>query len=383
VASQAPARRTSSGLAQEPEGYGHKSTIGLFTAIRDVFTFRGLAEGPALLATHFVFSTWFAACLPFAPCLLITGPRPEGHLLLDLLECVVRTPLPVVEVTRSSFLGLPIKSNPTLLVAHERIASSIWDLLRGSNYRNAQMSSKDGPRKIYCAKAIYCGNEESDDSFDDSVLRIELSPSRGRLPFLDEKDKRAISKDLQPKLRAYRDHNLATVTESNFDIPEFTSAIRILSRVLGAPIVDAPELQVGLRLELQKYQEDIQARSWSDPRSVATEALLLHCHRGQAKVHVGEIASTTNLIRTGRGEKTEVEAREIGAILRRLGLSPKRDSEGFAIPLDNAMHRHIHELGRRFALISVELAARCSSCAKIMGTGDVINGSATPSDEAN
>jgi hypothetical protein len=86
VASQAPARRTSSDLAQEPESCGHKSTIGLFTAIRDVFRFRGLAEGPALLATHFVFSTWFADCLPLAPCLLITGPRPEGRLLLDLLE---------------------------------------------------------------------------------------------------------------------------------------------------------------------------------------------------------------------------------------------------------------------------------------------------------
>jgi hypothetical protein len=374
---QAPTRRTPSDLAQ-----GHKSTIGLFTAIRDVFRFHGLAEGPALLATHFVFSTWFADCLPFAPWLIVTGPRPEGHLLLDLLECVVRTPLPLVELTRSSFLRLP-KLKPTLLIDQEGITRSNWKLLRASNYPNAQMSSKDGPRKIYCAKAIYCGNEEGDHSFDDSVLRIELSPSRGRLPLLDEKDKRAISKDLQPKLRAYRRRNLATVRASNFDVPEFTSAIRILSRVLGAPIVDAPELQVGLRLELQKYQEDIQARSWSDPRFVVIEALLVHCHRGQAKVHVGEVANTANLIRTGRGEGTDVEAREIGAILRRHGLSPKRDSEGFAIPLDNAMHRHIHDLGRRFGLISVELAARCSSCRKILETGGVINESATPSEEAS
>lgn len=383
MASQAPARRTSSGLAQEPESCGHKSTIGLFTAIRDVFRFRGLAEGPALLATHFVFSTWFADCLPFASCLLITGPRPEGHLLLDLVECVVRTPLPLVELTRSSFLRLPTKLKPTLLVDQEGITRSTWKLLRASNYPNAQMPSKDGPRKIYCSKAIYCGNEEGDDSLDDSVLRIELSPSRGRLPLLDEKDKRAISKDLQPKLRAYRRRNLATVRASNFDIPEFTSAIRILSRVLAAPIVDAPELQVGLRLELQKYQEDIQARSWSDPRFVAIEALLVHCHRGQAKVHVGEIASTTNAIRKGRGEATEVEAREIGTILRGHGLSSKRDSEGYAIPLDNAMHRHVHDLGRRFGLISVELAARCPACEKILETGGVINESATPPEEAS
>jgi hypothetical protein len=379
VATQVPTHRTPSDLAQEPlKGCGHKSTVGLFTAIRELLTCRGLPEVPALLATHFVFSAWFADCLPVAPCLLITGPRPEGHLLLELLECVVRNPLPLVELTRSSFLRLTMKLEPTLLIDQEGITGSIWNLLRASNHRNAQVSLKDGPRKIYCAKAIYCGNEEGDDSLDDSMLRIELSPSRGPLPVLDEKDKLAIAKDLQPKLRAYRHRNLATVRASNFDVPEFTSAIRILSRILGAAIVDAPELQVGLRFLLQQYQEDAQARSWSDARFVVIEALLCHCHRGQAKVHVGEIASTTNMIRTARGERTEVEAREIGAILGRLGLSSKRDSEGFAIPLDNAMRRHIHELGRRFDVITVELAARCSSCAKILGTGDVINASATP-----
>lgn len=382
MATQVPTHGTPSNLTQElVKGRGHRSTIGLFTAIRELLTCRGLSEVPALLVTHFVFSSWFADCLPVAPCLLITGPRPEGHLLLELLECVVRNPLPLVGLTSSGFLRLPMRLKATLLIDQEGITGSIWNLLRASNRRNAQVSWKDGPRKIYCPKAIYCGSEASDDRFDDSTLRIELSPSRGPLPVLEEKDRRAIVKDLQPKLRAYRHRNLATVRASNFDVPDFTSAIRILSRILGAPIVDAPELQVGLRFLLQQYQEDAQARSWSDPRFVVIEALLFHCHRDQAKVHVGEIARTTNSIRTGRGERTEVEAREIGDILRRLRVSSKRDSEGFAISLDNAMRRHIHELGRRFDVITVELAARCSSCAKILGTGEVINESATPSEE--
>jgi hypothetical protein len=383
VATQAPIRRIHSDLAQEPvKHFNHKSIIGLFRAIRELFTGRGIPEDPAVLTTYFVFSTWFADCLPVAPCLLIAGPRPEGHFLLDLLECVVCKPLPLVELTSSSFLHLAMRLKPTLLIDQEGSTRSIWNLLRASNRRNAQVSLKDGPRKIYCAKAVYCGAEAGDDRFDDSTLRIELSPSRGQLPVLDEKDKRAIAKDLQPKLRAYRHRTLAAVRASKFDIPEFTSAIRILSRILGAPIAGVPELLAGLRSVLQQYQDDAQARSWSDVRFVVIEALLYHCHQEQAKLHVGEIALTVNAILRGRGERREIEPKEIGAIVRRLGLSSKRDKKGFAIPLDNATRHHIHELGRRFDVIAVDTGNGCSSCAQILGTGDAINESATPSGEA-
>src|SRR4029077_12065157 len=122
------------------------------------------------------------------------------------------------------------------------------------------------------------------------------------------------------------------VQRSQFDQTAFTYGTRILGRVFGAPIVDAPELQAGLTL--QEHEEEIQALLWTDLRCVVLEAVIDHIHKEPgAKVHVGEITGTTLLILRGRGDPTEYDPKEIGTLLRAFGLRPKRDGEGFAIRL--------------------------------------------------
>jgi len=138
---------------------GCPSTSELFTGILAVFKARGFHESAALCATYFAFSTWFSALLPAAPCLLISGTGPEARLLVDLLECVVRNPLSLFELTRGGFLTIDMNSEPTLLIVQEDITDSLWKLLRASNHRNAQISGANGTRKIYCAKAIYLADE--------------------------------------------------------------------------------------------------------------------------------------------------------------------------------------------------------------------------------
>ena len=96
---------------------GHfESTGELFTAVRDLLMNRGFPEEAALPSTYFVFSTWFPEFLPIAPCLLIAGPRPEVALLLQLLGCMVRNPLPLGDLTRDGFCSLPMDLRPTLLI---------------------------------------------------------------------------------------------------------------------------------------------------------------------------------------------------------------------------------------------------------------------------
>jgi hypothetical protein len=200
VTTQEPTADTPPDFAQGPASVcPRESTVNLFTAIRELLTDRGLPEVPARLITCFVFATWFHDSLPAAPCLLITGPRPEGHFVLELLACLVRNPFPIFELTRGGFLNLDMKAEYTLLIHQERITTSAWNLLRASNHRNAQISSRHGLRKIYCAKAIYCGIEAGGDG--DDMVRIDLPPSRGPLPILNAKDKQAIAEELQPKMR--------------------------------------------------------------------------------------------------------------------------------------------------------------------------------------
>jgi hypothetical protein len=172
------------------ERAAQRPTAELFAEILGAFKGRGFPDTAALTATYFAFFTWFSALLPCAPCHLITGAGPEARLLLELLECVVRHPLPLFELTRGGFLSIDMNSEPTLLIAQEDITDSLWKLLRASNHRNAQISGANGTRKIYCAKAIYLADESIGVRSDHSLLQINLSPLRGRLPILGADEKR-------------------------------------------------------------------------------------------------------------------------------------------------------------------------------------------------
>ena len=58
-----------------PDGCGNfESTHSLFATVFETFTRYGFPDEVALPTTHFIFSTWFADCLPFAPHLRISGP---------------------------------------------------------------------------------------------------------------------------------------------------------------------------------------------------------------------------------------------------------------------------------------------------------------------
>ena len=343
-------------------------TAELFAGILGAFKARGFADTAALTATYFAFSTWFSAFLPCAPCLLISGPGPEARLLVDLLECVVRDPLPISELTRGGFVSIDMNSEPTLLIVQEDITDSLWKLLRASNHRNAQISGANGSRKIYCAKAIYLADESTGVRSDHSLLQINLSPLRGRLPILEADEKEELSAEFQAKLQSYRQRNFVQVRNSRFDLPEFSSPIRILARVLGAPIVAAPELQGALGTLLREYEESIRVAPWVDPRCVVIEAVLLRSHDDQTeRVHVGEITRTANVILKGRGETVQLEAKEVGGILRQLGLSPMRDRNGFAIRLNESIRHHIHQLASRFAVATVqEGTVLCAHCAEFV-----------------
>ena len=156
---------------------------------------------------------------------------------------------------------------------------------------------------IYCPKAVYRGDGFGDDFFGDAALRINLAPSQGRLPILDPQTRQEIASEIQPGLLAYRFRNFGKVRESQVDLQQFSSAIRILARVLGVCVVDAPELQAGLVPLLEEHQQRIRGERWTDLRCVVIEALMYHCHDGGKElVYVGEIARTVGTILKGRAQ---------------------------------------------------------------------------------
>lgn len=295
------------------------STADIFATIYDVFVGRGVSDESAKLLAYYAISTWFAESLPIAPSLVISGPRPEAQTVLQLLSCVVRHALPIGELTLAGFRSLPMCVRFTLLITD--LHSSMHKVMSTSTYPDAFLPCKDELFDTYCPKVVYAGARVADGFSGDATLKINLAPSRGKLPVIDFGARKAIAADFPPRLLDYRLKYVANVRASDFDAPHFPSGFRILARALRVCIVDAPE-----------------------------------------------IAEATGAILTDRGETRKVEAKLIGNLLRMFGLSPKRDSQGYALVLTDTIRRQIHRLAHDNEIEAVRQAGtNCVHCAEING----------------
>ncbi|MGB9402106.1 MAG: hypothetical protein WCA98_01105 [Candidatus Acidiferrales bacterium] len=345
-------------------------TVEFFAEVRELFQAHGFSDEVSLAAAYFVFSSWFPEFSEVAPGISITGPRLEASLFLQLLECTVRHPLRLGEFTRSGICALPLELQLTLLVDQVELSASARSLLAASDHRGAYIHSHGTLVNPFCAKALYLGDALGAENFDNPMLHIRLSPSRGRLPVLEVSAKRAIATEFQGKLLAYRSRNISRVRESRFELSGFVSGTRILSRVFGSSIVDAPELQAGLEPLLKAQEDNDRVRRWTDMRCVAIESLLYHCHvEKQGKIYVGRATTTASAILSGRGETMLLSPEKFGRVLRLLGLTPQRDNKGFGISLTDRVRRRIHELARDYDVAAVqEGVAQCPLCTEVLST---------------
>ena len=175
----------------------------------------------------------------------------------------------------------------------------------------------------------------------------------------------------QPQLLDYRLTNISKVRDSDFDVAAFESDLRLLARVLGSCIVDAPEVQAGIAPLLQGRQETLRTNRLFDPQCVAIEAVLDHCHTTPepCRIGVAEVADTGTRILTSRGETPAFEPKRMGRLLRSLGLYPKRDAQGYAFFLTEPFRRQVHRLARDHGIILEETATTCAHCSEITPDG--------------
>jgi hypothetical protein len=280
---------------------------------------------------------------------------------------LARHALPLGQVTHGTLCAVPMDLRPTLLVDGTGISKSVMRLLSASNHHATHVVVRDAIVDLYCAKAIYVGNSSGKDDFDAGSLHIDLVSSHQAILILSLKEEKEISSAIQPKLLAYRCKNFVAARDSHFDLPDFPPELRILARVLGAGIVDAQELQAGLEAVLREDCEQIRSERWVNLPCAVIEAALSFCHEGDDEdVHVGTIAKRTATILAAGGAPAKLEAKGIGAILRSLGFSPKRNSRGFRIRLDEKARRLVHKLARDFDVAAIqENIALCAHCAAV------------------
>jgi hypothetical protein len=331
------------------KSYG--TTADLFWGIRSVFIKHGFSEDVSRVAAYFVIATWFPELVPIAPCFTIAGPHAECDYLLDILGCLVRRPLQPGELDRSILACVPFTIRPTLLVGRQPAGRKAQELLLLSSRRECWLPRGNALVNASYAKAVYCGVELMCGSLGDSLLPVQLTPIPDQVHVLSRRRKQELAEYFQPKLIAYRAANHIAVGESEFDLPGLTPDSRILARALGACIVDAPELQDGLREILESRDAIVSAERFSDLKCLVIEALLEFCHtRPEGKVYVREISRAVLEIGEWLGESRSIEARKVGHVLRALGFVPERDTLGYAIALPLQIQRRVHALAREFSL---------------------------------
>jgi hypothetical protein len=317
--------------------------------------------------TYWSLSTWFTELLPVAPCLLITGPRPEANFILQLLACVVRHGLPLGTFTAAGFQSLPMHVQPTLLIGH--VNSSMLKLLSSSNYHGPHLM-KDELTDLFCAKAFYAGPHIDKVAFE-GAFHIHVSPLRGKLPLISDCEQRRVIADLQPLLVDHRIKHATHVRDSLFDIAILGPESRIVAWVLGSGIIDDSELRARLEILLHEYHDEA-CVGVACLEPFVIEALLRFSHAGLREdlVYVGELTAKTNGILKDRGAGRKLEPKAVGWMLRNsFGLIPKRDAKGYALSMTDAIPRRIHQLAVEYQVWNVR-SPECIDCKHVTGVGD-------------
>jgi hypothetical protein len=341
------------------------STAETFTKLCGVFTERGVPEALAQKLTYWSLSTWFTDLLPLAPCLLLTGPRFEASLILQILACVVRHGLPLGAFNLAGFQSLPMHAQPTLLISD--VNPSMVKLLANSNYHQPYLT-KGGLLDLYCAKALYAGPRIN--LALDGAFHVHVVPFRSKQPVITTFDQLSLTAEFQPRLVDYRITHAKQVREFMLDIACLSSEFRLLGGVLGAGVIDDSDLRSRLANVLQEHQDEISVGVIS-PEPFVIEALLnlIHTNSREFLVHIGELAVSTNVIAKGRGAE-KIEPKSLGWMLRNsFNLTPKRDAKGFAIRMTNPIRQRVHQLAVAFQAWNA-LSSECTYCKGISGVGD-------------
>jgi hypothetical protein len=162
----------------------------------------------------------------------------------------------------------------------------------------------------------------------------------------------------------YRLEKHSKVKTCQFAVPGFCGITGEHARTLGRCLVDTPDLQARVTALLRTRNDAEQSESAGKLDAVVVEALLVFCHERKPSVHVGEVTTLVNVILTRDGEAVELNAKQVGGRMKKLGFRTIRlDAGGRGIYLLSAECGRIHQLARAFrAAATREPLPGCPHC---------------------
>ena len=320
-----------------------------------------LSKNESCLLAYWAIATWFADYLPSIPYLAISGPACGADLLFRTLRAVCRRPVLLADLSPAILRVLPItKIMPTLLIRQPHLTRHIASLLDASNQPGYLFLNGGTFQQLYCPKSFYLGEHFKDQPIASNSIRVHVGGDSFR-PLHGVPTEKHISY-LQNQLLAYRLLWHDKVATSNFRVSGFRPELAAMAEVLGAAIVDDPELQRGVIDVLKERDEQSRVDRASGLNAVVLRAVLFHCHqKDQQKVFAREIAATVNRIYDEDGESLKVSSETVGHVLKCLGLYSRRlGNAGRGLMLDEPTKSQAHRLGQAYE-VSVDEPA-CANC---------------------
>jgi hypothetical protein len=317
------------------------------------------------LVACWLLSTWFPDVLPIVPTLFVSGPSPfYASSFLRLLRSFCRRGILLAELNVASFRALPMRLQPTLLIDQTVLNRPLSGLLRAASNRGVYFTHSGDFLDLHCAKAIFSVESEFDAAMAETMLSVAVVPSESGLARLSERIEHEVTAEFQPLLLLYRLRNYRAVSESKFDIPQFTPGLRDLARSLGAALVNDADLTARIATLLAPQDAAVRAQHTLLPECGILSAALVLIHEGAKKqVLAKELTQLVNAILRARGEILEYSPEEIGWRLTRLGLFTRRVAGGKGIRVDREFSRLAHDLAKRFGVeMSPDRFPTCPDC---------------------
>lgn len=345
------------------------STGLLFGKVVDVLErYCSLPERDLTLVGHWVLSSWFPDALPVAPTVLISGPSPAYvSRFLRLLKCLCRRGLRLAELNAAGLCALPLELRPTLLVEQTSLTPSMRGLFRASSMPGVYITRSGDFLDLHGAKALFSAGNGFDGVMTEGALHIAVVPAESGTANLTEQSEHEIAAEFQALLLSYRLRNRLAVSQSTFDVPEFTPGLRDLARSLGAAIVDDPELAGRVASLLAPQDADARARRTVLPEVAILTVGLALVHEAELKqMLVKDLAGLVNAALRAEGEIIEYSPEEVGWRLPRLGIYTRRIAGGRGIRFDREFSRSVHDLARKYEVEMRPGSRTCPDCAEVV-----------------
>jgi hypothetical protein len=234
-------------------------------------------------------------------------------------------------------------------------------LLSAARHRKIHILRKGRLQDMFCAVATFTDGHAPKTS---SGIHVPMGPVCREPDTLSDSEEEKIAETFQAKLLGYRLANHSKVLRSTFDVPQFSLEMREQARSMGRCTPDDTDLQQELVHVLSAHDAEIRSERWTDVNTILVEVILAGCHEADRQhLYIGEIAKDVRALLEDRGERRQVEPREVGERLRGAGLIAERVSKGFRLRLSQVVRRRVHELAYSIDAPTIEAGAvSCPDC---------------------